>query len=176
MATVLLSCFKFVLSNHTFLLDLKILKIEQGNDMKVVNTHASLSNRLLRQMLIAVCLTRVPRVRLLTTIPSTRGIATDILTQHDAVLTLYISQRQNVTTYKVAKQSHTQISHQCGDCQSSNWGSKKSKKEHHVLAAKLFTALMAWPSGKVSASSSSAINSHAGQIFSLVDATKPTVP
>jgi hypothetical protein len=42
-------------------------------------THASLSRRRRRQMLMAVCLTRVPSVRLLTTIPSTNGIATDIL-------------------------------------------------------------------------------------------------
>jgi len=40
-----------------------------------VQTYCSLSSRFLLQILIAVCLTRLPRQRLLTTMPLTSGMA-----------------------------------------------------------------------------------------------------
>ena len=44
-----------------------------------LDTDESLSSLFLRPMLMAVCLTMEPSVRLLTTIPSTSGIAMEIL-------------------------------------------------------------------------------------------------
>ena len=48
-----------------------------------IGTYSSLSNLFRLQMLIAVCRTSIPKLRLLTTIPSTRGIAMVVLKHYD---------------------------------------------------------------------------------------------
>lgn len=56
-----------------------ILDTEDIQNTDDINTHDSDSKRLRLQILMAVCLTMAPKVLRLTTIPSTRGIAIDIL-------------------------------------------------------------------------------------------------
>ena len=53
-----------------------------------IGTYSSLSNLFRLQMLIAVCRTSIPKLRLLTTIPSTRGIAMVVLKHYEWYLHL----------------------------------------------------------------------------------------
>lgn len=50
-------------------------------------TYTSLSSVFLRQILMAVCLTSVPKLLLLTTMPLTSGIAIDILNNTITIFT-----------------------------------------------------------------------------------------